>query len=86
MPCGNFQLIQGYPLRDGFAAAWAKVNREANLWPRIPECEGCAYESVCNHCASNTLRFAEPGKVPTALCERTREMARRGVLQIPKCE
>lgn len=86
MPCANFQQIKGYPLEDGFAAAWAKVNYEANHWPRIPECGGCAYENVCNHCASNTMRFAEPGKVPAALCERTREMARRGVIHIPECE
>ena len=86
MPCQNFQQIKGYPLKEGFAAAWSKVNREANLWPRIPECDGCAYEDVCNHCASNTLQFAEPGKVPTALCERTREMVRKGVLKIPNFE
>ena len=29
-PCTDLVGIQGYPLRDGFAAAWAKVNREAN--------------------------------------------------------
>lgn len=86
MPCSNFEQIKSYPLKDGFAAAWAKVNYEVNHWPRIPECEGCAYEDVCNHCASNVMRFAEPGKVPTALCERTREMVRRGVMHIPECE
>ncbi len=86
MPCVNFQQIRGYPLKDGFAAAWSKVNYEANHWPRIPECDGCAYETVCNHCASNALQYAEPGKVPTAICERTREMVRNGVFRLPECE
>lgn len=85
-PCTDLDRIQAYPLRDGFAAAWAKVNREANSWPRVPECQGCAYENACNHCAALTLRYAEPGKKPIGLCEKTREMVRQGAWQIPACE
>jgi len=86
MPCVNFAQIRSYPLKDGFTAAWSKVNYEANHWPRIPECNGCAYETVCDHCASNALQYAEPGKVPTPICERTREMIRNGVFRLPDCE
>ncbi len=85
-PCTDMVRIQGFPLRDGFAAAWAKVNREANSWPRIPECEGCAYENICNHCAALTLRYTEPGKRPIALCEKTREMVRSGALVCKECK
>ena len=85
-PCTDMDLIRSYPLKDGFASAWLRINQAVNQWPRIPECKGCAYENVCNHCASNARRYAEPGKVPTALCERTREMVRRGVIHIPECE
>ena len=84
-PCTDLVRIQGYPLRDGFKAAWAKINREANSWPRIPECKGCAYEDVCNHCAAMALRYAEPGKLPAGICERTREMVRNGALILPEC-
>ncbi len=85
-PCSDLERIQGYPLRDGFAAAWAKVNREANSWPRVPECQGCAYENVCNHCPALTLRYAEPGKRPVELCEKTREMVRNGALFFQACD
>lgn len=84
-PCTDLTRIQGYPLRDGFAAAWAKVNQEANCWPRVPECKGCAYEDVCNHCAAIMLRYAEPGQVPTDLCKKTREMVQNGALILPEC-
>ena len=85
-PCINFEAICGYPLQEGFPAAWTKVNREANNWPRVPECEGCAYFEVCNVCAVNMLRFAPPGKQPIGLCERTRAFVRNGIARIPECD
>lgn len=85
-PCVDLEQIQAFPLQEGFAAAWAKVNQEANRWPRVPECNGCAYDGICNGCAAYRLRFAEPGKIPTELCEQTREFVRHGVRQIPECE
>ena len=84
-PCTDLVNIQSYPLRDGFTAAWKKINTEANCWPRVPECTGCAYEDVCNHCAAIMLRYAEPGKIPTDLCRKTREMVRNGALHLPEC-
>lgn len=85
-PCASLDIIQGYPLEEGFAAAWAKVNREANQWPRVPECDGCQYNGICNNCAANMLRFAEPGKMPTALCEQTMKFVCNGVRHLPECE
>ncbi len=85
-PCNKMEMIRAYPLRDGFAAAWAGLNREACSWPRIPECEGCAYESICGSCAANALQFAPPGKLPAALCEQTRYLVRHGVRHLPDCE
>lgn len=86
MPCVDFTRIQAYPLKDGFLDAWYKVNREANDWPRVPECDGCAYADACNLCAVNMYQFAEPGKLPVGMCERTREMVRNGLAHIPDCE
>jgi radical SAM protein with 4Fe4S-binding SPASM domain len=86
MPCVDFTRICAYPLKDGFLNAWYKVNKEANNWPRVPECEGCAYADVCNRCATNMYQFAEPGKIPIGMCERTRELVRNGLAHIPDCE
>lgn len=85
-PCTDMDMIRGYPLKDGFAAAWSKINQEVNNWPRVPECKGCPYEGVCNHCAARTMRYSEPGKIPVGLCEQTREMVRNGVMHIPECD
>ena len=86
MPCIDFTMIRAYPITEGFDKAWAKVNQEANHWPRVPECEGCAYETVCSSCAVHMLPYAEPGKIPTVLCERTREFVRNGIVQLPDCD
>ena len=86
MPCNRLDCIHAYPLKDGFKEAWAKVNREANSWPRVPECENCAYRAVCNHCAANVLKYAEPGKQPVELCEFTKYLVQHGVKSIPECE
>ena len=86
MACNRMHMLQADALKEGFAAAWRKVNREANSWPRVPECEGCPYAGVCNNCAANILSYAEPGKQPLALCERTKYLVRHGVRHIPECE
>ncbi len=86
MPCNGMEMIRFEPLREGFAAAWARLNREACSWPRVPECDGCAYAAVCSNCAANMLRFAEPGRQPVALCEQTKYLVRHGVRHLPECE
>ncbi|MBR6165043.1 MAG: radical SAM protein [Clostridia bacterium] len=86
MPCNRMEMIRAYPLQEGIQSAWAKVNHAANSWPRVPECEGCVYYQVCNNCAGNQMRFAEPGKLPVALCEQTKQFVCHGVRPIPECE
>ena len=86
MPCNRMEMIRAYPLKDGFSNAWASINREAESWPRVPECDGCVYQDVCDNCAANVMRFAEPGKRPDILCEKTKYYVRHGVRSIPECE
>ncbi|MBR4710764.1 MAG: radical SAM protein [Clostridia bacterium] len=86
MPCNRLNVIHADPVREGFKEAWARINREAESWPRVPECEGCAYRSVCNICAASMLRYAEPGRQPTELCETVRYYIRHGVVNLPECE
>lgn len=85
-PCNLLYSVEGYPLRTGFAEAWKQIHQAAKSWPRVPECEGCAYESLCSNCAARMLRFEEPGKQPVALCEQTRYLVQRGAWHIPDCE
>lgn len=86
MPCNRFNNICSYPLQVGFKEAWTKINYEVNHWPRVPECEGCAYEGVCHKCAANMLQYAEPGKQPIKFCERIKRMVQQGIMHIPDCE
>ena len=84
--CNSLDAVLYDALNEGFPNAWKKLNQAARNWPRVPECEGCAYKSVCIHCAAHDYQFAEPGKQPLALCERTKAFVRHGVWNIPVCE
>ena len=85
-PCNQLSMIKGYPLRTSFSDAWKQINRTVENWPRVPECEGCAYEPVCPNCAARIVQFTDPGKRPAALCEQTRYLVQHGVRHIPECE
>ena len=86
MPCNRLDKISADLMENSFKHAWASVNREANNWPQVPECQGCAYRNVCNKCAARMLQYAEPGKQPYGLCEQTKEFVKHGILQILECE
>lgn len=86
IPCNRMEMIRAYPLQEGIREAWAKVNREANDWPVFSGCIGCPYADVCNICAGNQMRFAEPGKKPVGLCEQTKRFVSSGVRSIPDPE
>lgn len=86
MACNRMNMLRADFLHEGFAAAWKTVNEGANSWPRVPECEGCPYAQICNNCAANMLRFAEPGKQPYELCERMKYFVKCGIREIPECD
>lgn len=86
MPCGRLDMIQGHPLEEGFKAAWARVNKWSNEWQRVPECNGCAYDGICENCAASIQAFAEPGKQPMELCKRTMYLVQHGVRHLPECD
>ena len=72
--------VRSDPLRDGFLKAWQTIHETAENWPKAAECIGCPYEQVCGRCAAEALKYAEPGKRPRKLCERTKYMISKGVL------
>ena len=86
MPCNSLDIIRADPLRDGFKKAWDTIHREVLNWPRVAECDGCAYSGVCHHCAGIMRLYAEPGEQPVAMCEQIRYLVEHGVMQIPECE
>ena len=86
IPCNRMEMIHADTLKEGFKAAWVNVNRAVNEWPRVPECEGCAYSEVCNPCPAMMLQYAEPGEQPIGLCERVKKYVQNGILHIPECE
>ena len=82
----NRMEARSYPLRDGFSEAWRRVHEIADSWPRVPECQDCAYEEVCDKCVAGFLEHAEAGKQPKAICEQTRYKVSHGILPLPQCE
>ena len=85
--CISLDAVQFSPREEGFLNAWKKLNQAAKDWPtNAPECDGCPYKSVCINCAAYENQFAEPGKQPLMLCERTKYFVRHGVVSIPVCE
>ena len=85
-PCHQMTMVEGFPLVTGFSEAWRQINRVVENWPRVPECVGCAYSSVCINCAARMLRFTDPGKQPVTLCEQTKYLVQHGAWHIPECE
>ena len=86
VPCSSIRQLVANPREEGFQGAWNSLRQQCSHWPRTPECEHCPYESVCIRCPAIKAQFAEPGKQPLGLCERTRYMVQRGVFHIPDCE
>ena len=85
-PCERMQDIEAWPLRDGFAKAWETIHEICSNWPRVPECDGCAYSRTCIICPAYMRVFAEPGKQPLELCRRTKYLVQHGVWRIPDCD
>ena len=83
MPCNRMEMIRTYPLQVGVREAWNSLYRKVNDWPVFAGCDGCAYIGVCNACAGNQMRYAEPGKKPEGLCEQTKRFVCSGVRQLP---
>ena len=85
-PCSSIRHIQANALEAGFQTAWDDIRLQCQKWPNIPECKDCPYHAVCTPCPSMKAQFAEPGKQPLALCERTKYLVECGVKDLPECE
>ena len=81
----NRMDAKSFPFIKGFSESWKELNRIATTWPRVAECNGCAYKNVCDRCAAKFLQYAEPGKIPEIYCKQTRYLVSKGVLPNPEC-
>jgi radical SAM protein with 4Fe4S-binding SPASM domain len=84
--CNSIREIWAEPMKDGFPAAWDSIHKAVLRWPAVPECVECPYESVCTNCPAEKARFAQPGKPPLKLCEKTRYLVQHGVRTLPACD
>ena len=85
-PCNRLADVEANPIKDGFESAWRAINQIVNSWPRVPECDGCAYRAVCNTCAANMRQYADPGIQPIEYCQRTKYFVQHGIGHIPECD
>ena len=86
MPCNSLEMIQANLFEEGFTKSWAKIRQAVDSWPRVPECQGCAYYEICHRCAGIMIMYAAPGKQPTEMCNQIRYMVQHGIMHIPECE
>lgn len=85
-PCNRLTQVEGLPLEEGVASAWKKINTVCNNWPRVADCDGCPYYYICDNCAANMSDYAETGKCPAGICERTRYLVKHGIRMIAECK
>lgn len=78
--CNTFGALSAYPLKDGFAAAWKKLNAMARAYPLPCECEGCALKRSCKRCMSEHAQAADAGHINKAVCAWTRRMLKEGLI------
>lgn len=70
LPCALMDHPFTLPVRDGFAPAWRKLNRETDRIPGAVECGGCEHRACCSVCPGRLQ--AETGSFTTTapyLCE-----------------
>ncbi len=82
-PCLSLGGVEAYPLRDGFARAWADISRAAEAYPMPRECGTCVYSPVCIHCAAVHSSAGRPGHCNPRICERTKTMVAEGFIRLP---
>lgn len=73
-PCGMLSRPEAFPLKEGFSAAWQRMNDEVLKIPSCHECKTCDIFDYCNCCPARL--FAETGsfeKNAPYLCACTKE-------------
>lgn len=81
--CNMLPMEELYPLKDGFLNCWKKVRAFAENYPAPSECEGCAYQRICPHCAAKHAQGAPIGHANPEICAFGRRVVEEGLAKLP---
>ncbi len=79
-PCSTLRNIQEFPLRDGFAESWKKLNTQCVNYPRLVECTDCNLRFKCLLCAGNHEIDAPVGHASPRICHFIHRMIEEQLL------
>lgn len=82
IPCSSLFQVKGFPLKNGFEAAWKTIHEAALHFPIPAECEGCGYKSVCPACTAIHAQDAPSGHASPSQCMRARRLVESGLAKL----
>jgi radical SAM protein with 4Fe4S-binding SPASM domain len=82
IPCSSLFHVRGYPLKDGFEAAWNTIHEAALRYPIPAECEACTYNGACPACPAVHAQDAPPGHASPRQCRRARRLVESGLARL----
>lgn len=82
IPCSSLFHVRGFPLKNGFGAAWKVIHEAALCFPIPAECEACGYNSVCPACPAIHAQDAPLGHASPSQCRRTRRLVESGLVHL----
>lgn len=82
VPCSSLFHVQGYPLKDGFQAAWKTIHEAVLRYPIPAECEACKYNDACPACAAIHAQDAPPGHASPRQCQRAMRLVESGLVRL----
>ena len=83
-PCNTFPCEGQNVLTLGFGEAWRRTHDTATHFPLPAECQECAYQGVCSHCAAEHAAGAPVGHASPAVCAMGRRMVTEGLMSLRK--
>lgn len=81
-PCLRLPGTSADPLRSSLAEAWQEIFEAASRIPNPMECQGCAYQRVCEHCVASHLSGAPAGHCNPEICRRGKQLVLDGIVKI----
>lgn len=70
-PCLSFprEIACGYPLKDGFEAAWKQVNQAVKNYEVPKKCHSCEYNTKCHYCPTQHGKYSHSNQCDAKVCE-----------------
>ena len=86
IPCSSLFHVRGYPLKNGFEAAWKTIHEAALRFPIPAECEMCIYNNMCPTCPAIHAQDAPLGHASPRQCLRVRRLLESGLVWMDTSE